>query len=98
MRGFCRGKGQEGIYRGAGLRSDRGRGRKTGNELQTIRVTHISRVTLKPYEQDFYDTAGRLVEIVTYDKYQKFGDIDYPTSILITMPIYEYRCRSTSPG
>jgi len=64
--------------------------RKTGNELQTIRVVHISRVTLKPYEQDFYDTAGHLVEIVTYDKYQKFGDIDYPMSIHISMPIYEY--------
>jgi hypothetical protein len=64
--------------------------RKTGNELQTIRVTHISRVTLKPYEQDFYDTTGHLVEIVKYDKYQKFGDIDFPMSISITMPIYEY--------
>jgi hypothetical protein len=64
--------------------------RKAGNELQTIRVVHISRVTLKPYEQDFYDTTGHLVEIVTYDKYQKFGEIDYPMSIHIEMPIYEY--------
>jgi outer membrane lipoprotein-sorting protein len=63
---------------------------KQGNELQTIRVIHVSRVTLKPYEQDIYDKAGNIVEIVTYDKYQKFGDIDFPMSILITMPIDEY--------
>lgn len=63
---------------------------KTGNELQTVRVTHISRVTLKPYEQDFYDTTGHLVEIVKYDKYQKFGAIDFPMSISIEMPLYEY--------
>jgi len=63
---------------------------KQGNELQTIRVIHVSRVTLKPYEQDIYNQAGQIVEIVTYDKYQKFGDIDFPMSILITMPIDEY--------
>jgi hypothetical protein len=63
---------------------------KTGNEEQTIRLTHISRVTLKPYEQDIYDDAGREIEIVTYDKYQNFNGIDFPTSILITMPLYEY--------
>jgi outer membrane lipoprotein-sorting protein len=64
--------------------------KKQGNELETIRVIHISRVTLKPYEQDIYDAEGHLVEIVTYDKYQKFGNIDYPMSIAISMPIYEY--------
>lgn len=63
---------------------------KQGNELQTVRVIHVSRVTLKPYEQDIYDKAGHLVEIVTYDKYQKFGDIDFPMSIHIAMPIDEY--------
>jgi hypothetical protein len=47
-------------------------------------------VDLKPYEQDIYDEAGRPVEIVTYTNYQKFGEIDYPTSISISMPIYEY--------
>lgn len=63
---------------------------KSGKEMQTIRVTHISRVTLKPYEQDIYDAVGRLVEVVKYDNYQKFGDVDFPMSISITMPIYEY--------
>ena len=63
---------------------------KSGRELQTIRVIHISRVTLKPYEQDIYDATGRKVTIVTYDKYQKFGDIEFPMSILITRPLDEY--------
>ena len=63
---------------------------KQGNELQTIRVIHVSRVTLKPYEQDIYDKAGNMVEIVTYDKYQKFGNVDFPMSIRISP------CRSMS--
>ena len=63
---------------------------KQGNELETVRVIHISRVTLKPYRQDIYDKTGHIVEVVTYDKYQKFGDIDFPMSIVITMPVDEY--------
>jgi outer membrane lipoprotein-sorting protein len=63
---------------------------KQGNEMETIRVIHISRVTLKPYRQDIYDKTGHIVEVVNYEKYQKFGDIDFPMSILITMPLDEY--------
>jgi len=63
---------------------------KQGNEMETVRVIHISRVTLKPYQQDIYDKTGHIVEMVSYDKYQRFGDIDFPMSILITMPIDEY--------
>ena len=63
---------------------------KTGNELQTVRVIHMSGVTLKPYRQDIYGPAGRIVTTVTYDKYQKFGDIDFPMSILLTRPLDEY--------
>ncbi len=63
---------------------------KSGNVLETVRVIHIGRVSLKPYEQDIYDPDGQLVEVVTYNNYQKFGEVDFPTSILITMPIYEY--------
>ncbi len=64
--------------------------RKTGNELQTVRVIHVSRVTLRPYEQDVYDQLGRKVTVVTYDKYKQFGDIYFPMSILITRPLDEY--------
>ncbi len=68
---------------------------KTGNENETVRVIHIGRVTLKPYEQDIYDQAGRLVTVVTYDNYQKSGGIDFPMSISITRPIDEYSLRIT---
>jgi hypothetical protein len=63
---------------------------KSGNEMETVRVIHIGRATLKPYEQDVYDHAGRLVTKVTYDKYQKFGDLSFPTTILISRPIDQY--------
>ena len=58
--------------------------------LDRVRVIHISRVTLLPYEQDLYDNAGRLVTTINYDKFQKFGDTMYPTSIFIKRPIDEY--------
>ncbi len=63
---------------------------KSGHELQTVRVIHISRVDLQPYEQDVYDPAGRIVTTVLYSKYQKFGDVQFPMSIFITRPIDEY--------
>lgn len=63
---------------------------KTGIEEETVRVIHISRVTLKPYEQDVYDSLGRFVTKVTYDKYQKVNGIDFPMSILVERPREEY--------
>jgi outer membrane lipoprotein-sorting protein len=65
-------------------------GTKQNNELELIRVIHISRVTLLPYQQDMYDHEGRVITIVKYDKYAKYGDIDYPASIFISRPIDEY--------
>ncbi|WP_245818072.1 hypothetical protein [Granulicella rosea] len=63
---------------------------KTGHELELARVIHISRVSLLPYQQDMYDQDGRIVTIVKYDKYQKYGEIDYPSSIFIQRPVDEY--------
>ena len=68
---------------------------KTGNVLETVRVVHISRITLKPYQQDVYDHAGRLVTMVTYSNYQRFGDIDIPMSILVSRPIDQYTLQIT---
>ena len=61
--------------------------------LETVRVIHFGRVTLKPYKQDIYDHDGRIVTTVQYDKYQKFGDLTYPTSILISRPLDEYKLK-----
>ena len=69
--------------------------KQTGNVLETVRVVHISRVTLQPYQQDVYDHAGRLVTMVTYSNYKKFGDIDIPMSILISRPIDQYTLQIT---
>jgi len=63
---------------------------KSGIEEETIRVIHIGRVNLKPYEQDVYDTSGRLVTVVTYDKYRTTDGIDFPMSIVVKRPRDEY--------
>ncbi len=65
-------------------------GESNEHVLERLRVIHISRVTLLPYEQDLYDDAGRLVTTINYDKFQKFGDTMYPASIFIKRPIDEY--------
>lgn len=68
---------------------------KSGNVLETVRVIHISRVTLKPYQQDVYDHAGRLVTTIAYSNYKRFGDIDVPMNILISRPIDQYTLQIT---
>jgi outer membrane lipoprotein-sorting protein len=65
-------------------------GEANAHVLDRVRVIHISRVTLLPYEQDLYDVSGRLVTTIEYDKFQKFGDAMYPTSIFIKRPLDEY--------
>jgi outer membrane lipoprotein-sorting protein len=67
--------------------------KQAGNILQTARVLHYSRVTLLPFQQDIYDDSGRIVTTVLYDKYQKFGDIDFPMSIDIRRPYDEYELK-----
>jgi len=67
--------------------------KQAGNILQTVRVLHYSRVTLLPFQQDIYDDKGRIVTTVVYDRYQKFGDIDFPMSIDIRRPYDEYELK-----
>jgi outer membrane lipoprotein-sorting protein len=68
-------------------------GRSVGKHiLERERVIHISRVTLLPYRQEIY-SHGKIVTRVDYDRYQKFGDIDFPMSIVITRPIDEYKLK-----
>jgi hypothetical protein len=69
---------------------DRKAGEANGHVLSQARVIHISRVTLLAYQQDLYDAQGRVVETIAYSKFQRFGGVDYPTSILITRPVDEY--------
>ncbi len=61
-----------------------------GQTVHTERVVHISRTNLLPYQQDIYDTTGRVATRATYSHYQKYGDIDFPSLIVITRPLDEY--------
>jgi hypothetical protein len=58
--------------------------------LQTLRVIHISRVTMLPYEQDIYDDRGKIVTLATYDRYAKVNGVDFPMRIRIQRPLDEY--------
>lgn len=64
--------------------------KKTGNVLQTTRVIHINRVNMLPFQQDIYDENGRVVTSASYSNYQQFGDVQFPSTILIKRPLDEY--------
>jgi hypothetical protein len=66
------------------------RRKKNSNELVPVRVIHISRVDLLPYQQDVYDNKGTLVTQATYRKYRVFGQTEFPTEINIQRPQDEY--------
>ena len=58
--------------------------------LHTVRVIHISRINLRPFQQDVYDAAGNIVTRAFYSDYQKYGDIWYPSKIIMRRPIDQY--------
>ena len=60
-----------------------------GQIAHTLRVVHISRANLLPYQQDLYNDQGQVVTRAFYSEYQKFGDISFPTHILIRRPLDE---------
>jgi hypothetical protein len=60
-----------------------------GQVARTLRVLHTSRVDLLPYRQDIYDAEGKVATQAFYSNYQKFGDIDFPTKIVIQRPLDE---------
>lgn len=61
-----------------------------GHVLERVRVIHVGRADLRPYEQDIYDDTGRVVTVVMYSRYVKFGDIWFPTLIDLSRPVDEY--------
>jgi outer membrane lipoprotein-sorting protein len=60
-----------------------------GQVARTLRVLHTSRVDLLPYRQDIYDADGKVATQAFYSNYQKFGDISFPTKIVIQRPLDE---------
>jgi outer membrane lipoprotein-sorting protein len=60
------------------------------NIAHTLRVIHIGRSTLLPYQQDIYDQNGYIVTQAYYSNYQTFGDIPFPMKIEIKRPQDQY--------
>ncbi len=71
--------------------------RRLGNsqQLVPVRVIHISRTDLLPYQQDEYDAHGTLVTKTLYSKYSNFDQIPYPGHIVIDRPIDGYQITLT---
>jgi outer membrane lipoprotein-sorting protein len=61
-----------------------------GKIAHTLRVIHIGRSSLLPYQQDIYDQNGHIVTQAFYSNYQNFGDIPYPMKIEIKRPQDQY--------
>jgi outer membrane lipoprotein-sorting protein len=61
-----------------------------GQTAHTLRVIHIGRSTLLPYQQDIYDQNGYVVTQAFYSNYQSFGDIQFPMKIDIKRPQDQY--------
>jgi outer membrane lipoprotein-sorting protein len=62
----------------------------TGETAHTVRVIHVGRTNLLPYQQDIYDPDGNVVTRAFYSNYQKFGDITFPMKIEIKRPQDQY--------
>jgi hypothetical protein len=60
-----------------------------GQVARTLHVIHVSRVDLLPYRQDIYNADGKVATQAFYSNYQKFGDINFPTKIVIQRPLDE---------
>jgi outer membrane lipoprotein-sorting protein len=61
------------------------------NVLIPVRVVHVSRVNLLPYQEDIYDEDGNIQTQAVYGAYQSFGDFRYPGTITIKRPLDEYQ-------
>ncbi|HWG16850.1 MAG TPA: hypothetical protein VN678_03235 [Acidobacteriaceae bacterium] len=70
-----------------------------GQVAHTLRVLHIGRSNLLPYRQDIYDADGRIETEAFYSDYHKFGDINFPTKIVIQRKLDDLGLTITiSPG
>jgi outer membrane lipoprotein-sorting protein len=61
-----------------------------GKTAHTLRVIHIGRSTLLPYQQDIYAPDGNVVTRAYYSNYQYFGDTPFPMKIEIRRPQDQY--------
>jgi outer membrane lipoprotein-sorting protein len=66
-----------------------------GVTAHTVRVIHVGRVTLLPYQQDIYGADGTVVTRAFYSNYQRFTDsqgtdVQFPMKIEIRRPQDQY--------
>ncbi len=66
---------------------------KEGKILRTKRVVHINRIDMMPFQQDIYDDEGRVVTSASYENYQPYSGILFPSVITINRPRDEYSLR-----
>jgi hypothetical protein len=67
------------------------RQKPNSHELYPVRVIHIHREDLMPYEQDLYDDKGTLETQVIYGPYKDFEGAKYPSTITLKRPQEEYQ-------
>jgi len=67
------------------------RPRPNSRELQPLRVIHIHREDLLPYQQDLYDENNNLETQVLYGRYVPYGDHLYPSTVTIKRPMEQYQ-------
>ncbi|MDR3751329.1 MAG: hypothetical protein P4K94_07560 [Terracidiphilus sp.] len=66
--------------------------RKPGSQqLTPVRVVTFTRGDLMPYQQDLFDSDGKLETQVIYTNYQDFQAGKYPSTIVIKRPLEEYQ-------
>jgi outer membrane lipoprotein-sorting protein len=61
-----------------------------GQTEHTLRIIHINRTNLLPYQQDIYDEDGNVITSAVYSNYQNYGAVRFPSKIVITRPIDQY--------
>jgi outer membrane lipoprotein-sorting protein len=64
--------------------------RPDGQTAHTVRVVHVSRTNLLPYQQDIYGPDGTVVTRALYSNYQNFGDTPFPMKVVIKRPADQY--------
>jgi len=67
------------------------RPRPNSHELQPLRVIHIHREDLLPYQQDLYDEHNNLETQILYGRYVDYGVNKYPSTVTIRRPLEQYQ-------
>jgi outer membrane lipoprotein-sorting protein len=61
-----------------------------GQTVRTLRVIHINSTDLLPYQQDIYDSDGKVITKAYYKSYQFYGNTPFPSNIVIERPRDHY--------